>query len=141
MNFRRQRRENLEISLTPMVDVVLCLLIFFMVTTTFSRVTELQIQLPEAKGQQAIEKNVIEINVDTDGNYYVNRHQVVNRSIEMLKKAILEASQNRDKSTTLVIGADANASHQSVIRVLDAAKQVNFVHIAFATQTSPESRK
>lgn len=141
MNFKRQQRENLEISMTPMVDVVLCLLIFFMVTTTFSRITELQIQLPEAKGQQLVEKNAIEINVDAEGNYSVNQHRVVNRSMEMLKKAILDAARDRDKSTTLVIGADANASHQSVISVLDAAKQVNFIHITFATKTSPESRK
>ncbi|MCI0654117.1 MAG: biopolymer transporter ExbD [Methylococcaceae bacterium] len=140
MNFKRQQRENLEINMIPMVDVVLCLLIFFMVTTTFSRVTELQIQLPEAKGQQLVEKNAIEINVDAEGNYFVNQHRVVDRNIEMLKKAILDASRDRNKPT-LLIGADANASHQSVIRVLDAAKQANFVHITFATKTSPESRK
>jgi biopolymer transport protein ExbD len=138
MNFRRHRRENLEINLIPMVDVVLCLLIFFMVTTTFSRQTELQIQLPEAKGREAVESNVIEINVDPDGNYYVNQHQVVNRTLEMLKKAILDAAKGKDKPT-LVIAADANATHQAVISVLDAARQLNFIHVTFATKTSPDS--
>ncbi|MCI0668001.1 MAG: biopolymer transporter ExbD [Methylococcaceae bacterium] len=140
MNFRKHRRENLEISMTPMVDVVLCLLIFFMVTTTFSRYSELQIQLPEAKGQETLEKHMIEINVDPEGNYYVNQHQVVNRTMEMLKKAILDAAKGKDKPT-LVIAADQNATHQAVINVLDAAKQLDFIHVTFATKTSPESQE
>ncbi|MGH8547397.1 MAG: ExbD/TolR family protein [Methylococcales bacterium] len=140
MNFRKRRREYLDISMTPMVDVLLCLLIFFMVTTTFSRHTELQIQLPEAKGQEAVEKNMIEINVDPEGNYYVNQHQVVNRTLEMLKKAILDAAKDKEKPT-LVIAADANATHQAVISVLDAARQLDFIHVTFATKTSPESQK
>jgi biopolymer transport protein ExbD len=138
MNFRRRRSENLEISITPMIDVVFLLLIFFMVTTTFSRETELQIQLPEAQGQDAAEKNIIEITVDAEGNYYVDRHQVVNRTLEMLKKAIFEAAKTKEKPT-LLIAADANARHQSVISVLDAAKQLELLHITFATKESPES--
>lgn len=140
MNFRKQRRENLEISLTPMIDVVFLLLIFFMVTTTFNRETELQIELPEAKGQEALEKNVIEVNVDNKGNYFVNQHQVVNQTLEILKKAILEAAR-KIENPTLVIAADANATHQSVISVLDVAKQLNLIHITFATKTMPESPK
>lgn len=138
MNFRRQRREELEISLTPMIDVVFLLLIFFMVTTTFNRETELQIQLPEAAGQEPIERNIIEISIDAEGTYYVNQHQVVNRTMEMLKKAIQDAAKDSTKPT-LVIAADANATHQSVIRVLDAAKQLQFMRITFATKTAPES--
>ena len=140
MNFRKQRRENLEISLTPMIDVVFLLLIFFMVTTTFNRETELQIELPEAKGQEAKEKNVIEIGVDSKGVYFVNQHQVVNQTLDMLKKAILEAAE-KHQNPTLVIAADANATHQSVIQVLDAAKQLDLVHITFATKTTAEAEK
>ena len=140
MNFRRQRRENVEISMTAMIDVVFLLLVFFAVTTTFNRETELQIELPKAKGQEAVEKKVVEINVDAEGNYYVNRHQVVNRTQEMLKKAILEAAKDLE-TPTLVIAADANATHQSVINILDAAKQLDFVHITFATKTPPEAPK
>lgn len=140
MNFRRQRRETVEISMTAMIDVVFLLLIFFAVTTTFNRETELQIQLPEAKGQEAVEKNVVEVTVDAENNYYVDRHQVVNRTQETLKKAILDAAKDRDKPT-LVVAADAKATHQAVISVLDAAKQLDFVHLTFATKTSPESRK
>ncbi|MGR9107187.1 MAG: ExbD/TolR family protein [Gammaproteobacteria bacterium] len=138
MNFRRKRREDVEIGMTAMIDVVFLLLIFFAVTTTFNRETELQIELPEAAGVQATEKKVIEIDVDAEGNYYVNQHQVVNRTLEMLKKAILEAAKGSEKPT-LVIAADANATHQSVISVLDAAKQLDFIHITFATKTSPDS--
>lgn len=140
MNFRRQRRENLEISITPMIDVVFLLLIFFMVTTTFNRETELQIQLPEATGEEPVEKNIIEITVNAEGVYFVNQYQVVSQSMEMLKKSILEAAKDSVKPT-LVIAADANATHQAVISVLDAAKQLNFVHITFATKKSPESQK
>ncbi|MGH8474612.1 MAG: ExbD/TolR family protein [Methylococcales bacterium] len=138
MNFRRRPRENQEITMIPMLDVLLCVLIFLLVTTTFNRQTELQIQLPEAKGQEAVEKQVIEIDVDAEGNYFVNQHRVVNGSIEMLKKAILDASKGQNKPT-LVIAADADARHQSVIGVLDAAKQIDFVHITFATTTSTEA--
>lgn len=140
MNFRRQRREVVDVNMTPVIDVVFLLLIFFAVTTTFNRETELQIQLPEAKGQEAVDKNVIEVTVDAEGNYTVDRHQVVNRTLETLKKAILDAAKDKDKPT-LVIAADQNATHQAVISVLDAAKQLNFIHITFATKTSPESAK
>lgn len=136
MNFRRQRREKLEISITPMIDVVFLLLIFFMVTTTFNRHTELQIQLPEAEGQEQQRKEIIEIGIDAKGQYYVNQHQVVNQKLETLKKAILKAAGDA-KKLPLVIAADANTPHQYVISVLDVAKQLEFVHITFATESAP----
>ena len=136
MNFRRQRREKLEISMTPMIDIVFLLLIFFMVTTTFNRQTELQIQLPEAEGQEQQRKDVIEIEIDAKGQYYVNQHQVINQKLETLKKAILQAAGD-SKKLPLVIAADANTPHQYVISVLDVAKQLQFVHITFATESSP----
>ncbi len=138
MNFRRQRREKLEISITPMIDIVFLLLIFFMVTTTFNRQTELQIQLPEAEGQEQKRKDVIEIAIDAKGQYYVNQHQVVNQKLETLKKAILQAAGNT-KKLPLVIAADENTPHQYVISVLDVAKQLQFIHITFATETSQGS--
>ncbi len=136
MNFRRQRREKLEISITPMIDVVFLLLIFFMVTTTFNRHTELKIQLPEAEGQEQQRKEIIEIGIDAKGQYYVNQHQVVNQKLETLKKAILKAA-GASKKLPLVIAADANTPHQYVISVLDVAKQLEFVHITFATESAP----
>lgn len=131
MNFRRQRRENLEISITPMIDVVFLLLIFFMVTTTFNRQSELQIKLPEAQGAEAESKEFVEIAVDPSGTYFVNGEQVVNTTPEMLKKAISEAAGD-SSNPPLVIAADAAATHQSVIRVLDVIGQLGFVKVTFA---------
>jgi len=138
MNFRRHRREKLEISITPMIDIVFLLLIFFMVTTTFNRHTELQIELPEAEGQEQQAKEAIEISIDPSGQYYVNQHQVVNQKMETLKKAILKVAGD-SKKPPLVIAADANTPHQYVINVLDVARELEFVHLTFATQTSPGS--
>jgi len=138
MNFRRHRREKLEISITPMIDIVFLLLIFFMVTTTFNRHTELQIELPEAEGQEQQAKEAIEISIDSSGQYYVNQHQVVNQKMETLKKAILKVAGD-SKKPPLVIAADANTPHQYVINVLDVARELEFVHLTFATQTSPGS--
>ena len=137
MNFRRQRKDNLEISLTPMIDVVFLLLIFFMVTTTFNRENQLEVNLPQASGKQSQADDVLEVAIDPTGNYYVNQHQVVNRKLETLKKAILNAAGDR-KKPPLLISSDASAQHRFVIRALDAAQQLGFVHISFATQNASE---
>ncbi len=137
MNFRRQRKDNLEISLTPMIDVVFLLLIFFMVTTTFNRENQLEINLPQASGKQSQADDVLEVTIDPTGNYYVNQHQVVNRKLETLKKAISNAAGDR-KKPPLLISSDASAQHRFVIRALDAAQQLGFVKISFATQNASE---
>ncbi|CAI8757297.1 ExbD/TolR family protein [Methylocaldum szegediense] len=134
MNFRPRRRDYPELNLIPMIDVLIVLLIFLVLTTTFSREAELQIQLPEATGQTASEEKSIDIVVDTEGRYFVNEHQVVNTQIETLKKAILEAAGER-KDPLLVINADQRATHQSVITVLDAASQLGFTHVTFAAKS------
>ena len=138
MNFRRQRRETLEISITPMIDVVFLLLIFFMVSTTFNKETELKIQLPEAQGENQNQPATVEISIDAQGLYYVNQHQVINQNIDTLKKAIREALGD-SVDPPVVIAADARTPHQSVISVLDAAKQLGILSITFATKTSPDS--
>ena len=137
MNFRRQRKDNLEISLTPMIDVVFLLLIFFMVTTTFNRENQLEVNLPQASGEQLQAEDVLEVTIDPTGNYYVNQHQVVNRKLETLKKAISNAAGDR-KKPPLLISSDASAQHRFVIRALDAAQQLGFVKISFATQNASE---
>ncbi len=137
MNFRRQRKENLEINITPMIDVVFLLLIFFMVTTTFNRETELQIQLPEAQGNEPVVKKVVEVTIGASGTYFVNNEQVINTEIATLKKAISDAAGNQVK-LPLVIAADAKSPHQSMISVLEAAGDLGFVHITFAAKTSPK---
>ncbi len=138
MNFRRQRRGAVEISLTPMIDVVFLLLIFFMVTTTFQKESALKINLPEAKGQKQNERKTLDIVIDAQGRYYIDRHQLVNTRIETLKKALVRA-KGKEPRPLVVISADKKTPHQAVIRALDAARQVGLIHISFATQTTSDS--
>lgn len=133
MNFRRQRRERIELSLTPMIDVVFLLLIFFMVTTTFQREAALKIQLPEAQGVQAPKQQVLEVVIDAEGHYYIGNHELINTRIETLKKAMRQAL-HQDSKPVVVIAADRRTPHQAVIQVLDAARQLGLSHISFATE-------
>src|SRR6056297_1423443 len=130
MKFLRRRREDPGVDLTPLIDVVFLLLIFFMVSTTFIRETQLKIDLPEASGElQEIEKNVIEITVDQRGDYAVNHRLLVNNEIDTLLRALREAVAARDPSARVIITADANASHQNVVRAMDAAGRVGLSRI------------
>lgn len=135
MKFRRKIREKLEITLTPMIDVVFLLLIFFMVTTTFNRETELKINLPEATGTDPVEhKQIINLTIDAGGNYFVNNQQVINQKLSTLRKALIQAAGNTRK-IPFIINADANTPHQSVISALDVASQLGFNRITFAAKT------
>ncbi len=134
MNFRLKKRNKLDITLTPMIDVVFLLLIFFMVTTTFSTETQIKIKLPEAEGEAINEKSkVIALTIDADGIYYVNNHQVINQKLTTLKKAIMDAAGN-SRALPFIISADAKTPHQAVIRALDVASQAGFSRITFAAQ-------
>lgn len=134
MNFRQKSRSKLDINMTPMIDVVFLLLIFFMVTTTFSRETEIKIRLPEAEGEERNqESKIIALTIDAKGLYYVNEHQVINQKSATLKKAILDAAGN-SRALPFVINADAKAPHQAVITALDVASQAGFSKITFAAQ-------
>lgn len=133
MKFRRQRREELTVNLTPLIDVVFLLLIFFMVSTTFTRETRLAVDLPEATGVPA-EKSPrqIEILVDEGGNYRVNGQGLVDNRLRTLQAAIYEYSEG-DTTLPLLISADADASHQAVVRAMDAAGQMGFARLGIAT--------
>lgn len=134
MNFRRRRMKTVEITLTPMIDVVFLLLIFFMVTTTFNRETELKIKLPEAEGTEKTEQQkVIELTIDADGVYYINQHQLINQKLSTLRKALLEAAGN-SRNLPFIINADAKTPHQFVISALDIAGQIDFTRITFAAK-------
>jgi biopolymer transport protein ExbD len=139
MNFQRgTHREDPEINLIPLIDVLLVILIFLMVTTTYARFSELQINLPEAKGDSA--KDVptqINVNVDSSGRYAVNQAAVTVGGVDALAAALQTAAQG-GKDPVVVISADANSSHQSVIRVMDAARRAGYPRVTFVTQTSPE---
>lgn len=131
MNFKKRNPEELDLNLTPLIDVVFLLLIFFMVTTTFDKETQLKIELPEASGEQKKAEKPLDISIDAQGRFFVNQKELVNTGIETIKKALLQAAKN-DKSPVLMINADGNATHQSVVKVLDAASQLGFVNISFA---------
>jgi biopolymer transport protein ExbD len=138
MNLRGLRpKDDPEINFIPLIDVLLVILIFLMVTTTYQRVAELQITLPEADAEQVKERpREINVGIDAQGRYVINRTVLTFTSAvalaDMLKQAAGEA-----KDPVVVINADANATHQSVIRVMEAARVAGYVHITFATQSPP----
>ena len=136
MNLRGARvRDDPEINFIPLIDVLLVILIFLMVTTTYQRVAELQITLPEADAD-AVKQRPKEVNVgiDAQGRYVIDKNVFTFTTVgalgEMLKRAAGDT-----KDPVVIINADANATHQSVIHVMEAARQAGLVHITFATQT------
>lgn len=135
MNFQRGRnREELEINLIPMIDVLLVILIFLMITTTYSKFSGLEINLPTADAVQAQDKpNEINVVVNASGDVMVNRVAVGARTVEAIGVALRRAGGS-EKEPVVVINADAKAAHQSVIDVMQAAQQAGYSHISFATQ-------
>ena len=134
MKFRRQRLDDVNINLTPLIDVVFLLLIFFMVSTTFTRETQLSIDLPEAQGQaKAANDQQIEILIDEAGQYRVNGQGLVDNRLRTLQAAIYKISAG-DTTLPMVITADAEAAHQYVVRAMDAAGQMGFVHLSITTR-------
>ena len=136
MNFRKQRLEDPEINLIPFIDVLLVVLIFLMLSTTYSKFTELQITLPVADADKARDRpREIIVAVAADGRYTVNRKPVDGRSVELLAAELASAAGGSNEMT-VIVSADATAAHQSVINVMDAARRANLPHLTFATQTS-----
>jgi biopolymer transport protein ExbD len=135
MNFQRGRRhEELEVNLVPLIDVLLVIIIFLVVSATFSRISELQINLPTAEANAPQDKPVvITVGIDTGGRYVVNDTEVADRTVEAIGQALRQAA-GTTKEPTIVINADANATHQSVVNVMEAARQAGYTHITFATQ-------
>ncbi len=139
MNFRPRHRDEPEINLIPFIDVLLVVLIFLMLTTTYSKFTELQLRLPVADtdAQRDYPKEVI-VAVSSDGRYSVNKTPVNGRSIEALSIALVESAR-AGKDTVIIISADASAAHQSVITVMEAARRSGLTQITFATQSSAQA--
>jgi biopolymer transport protein ExbD len=134
MNFRDTRKEDPEINLIPLIDVLLVIIIFLMLTTTYSKFAELQIQLPTAEAEKQLERpNEINVVVSASGQYMVNRRPVVFRDVPSLAQE-LRRDGAAMKDPVIVINADNNASHQSVIRVMDAARQAGYGQVAFAVE-------
>ncbi|MDC1512681.1 biopolymer transporter ExbD [Porticoccaceae bacterium] len=134
---RRPQRDN-SINLTPLIDVVFLLLIFFMVTTTFTRETRMLISLPEAEAESiAREEKVVELVVSKDGSYAVDGQSLINRDIKTIMAALKDASAG-DNKMPLVITADALSTHQAVITAMDAAGRLGFETLNIATQQPQE---
>lgn len=139
MNFRPHSHDEPEINLIPFIDVLLVILIFLMLSTTYSKFTELQVTLPTAdtEHQRDYPKEVI-VAVSSDGRYMINKALVEGRSIEALGAALGEAAK-AGKDSVIIISADANATHQSVITVMEAAHRRGLMQITFATQSAAQA--
>ncbi len=136
MNFRPRTRDEPEINLIPFIDVLLVILIFLMLSTTYSKFTELQLNLPvaDAQAQRDYEKEV-QVSVSSDGTYSVNKVALTNRDASTLAAALVDAAK-AGKESVLIINADASAKHQAVITVMEAARRAGLIHITFATQST-----
>jgi len=139
MKFRQnQTEEEPQLNLTPLIDVVFLLLIFFMVSTTFNKQSEISIELPEASGKPLkTDKFVIEIEIDNQGRYFVNQQRVKDSKVTTLKRAI-RLTQGTEKTPQLIISSDRNTPYQSVVTAMDAARQLGLVNLTFATKQAEE---
>ncbi|MBE0509231.1 MAG: biopolymer transporter ExbD [Chromatiales bacterium] len=140
MRLQSRRAEDPDLNLTPLIDVVFLLLIFFMVSTTFERDTEISLELPEASGEPLkTEQVVIEISIDAQGHYYVNQQELINTQIDTIKRAIQQARGDVERPQ-VILSADRQTPHQAVITAMDAARQVGLVNLTFATSSPAEAR-
>lgn len=137
MNFQRGRgREEPEINLIPMIDVLLVIIIFLMLTTTYSRYAGLEINLPTADvEQQKEEPNEIDVAVTAGGQILVNKSPLASGEVPAISAALQQAAGER-KDPVIVINADAKATHQRVVDVMQAAQSAGYPHISFATQSA-----
>lgn len=139
MNFQRGRsREEPEINLIALIDVLLVILIFLMVTTSYAKFAELQISLPQAGGEPStVQAQAINVTVDASEHYGINNEAITNSSMETLTAALKKAAGDQT-DPVIVINADAKAPHQAVINVMEAARQAGYGRITFTTQSLPE---
>jgi biopolymer transport protein ExbD len=139
MNFQRGReKEPLEINLVPLIDVLLVILIFLMITTTYSKYTELEITLPTADAEKQPERpGEIAVLINAKGQYVINRNAVAFRSVEQLADELRRAGGTL-KEPVVVISADAAATHQAVVRVMEAARLAGLSQLTFTAQSNKE---
>jgi biopolymer transport protein ExbD len=139
MDFRRgMAREDPEINLIPMIDVLLVILIFLMISTTYSRYAELQINLPQADASKPVERpNQINVAVDSQGKYVINRTPVTFRDVAAFSAELRRAAGDV-ADPVIIINADANATHQSVINIMEAARMAGYGRITFTTQSGAQ---
>ncbi|MDH5393167.1 MAG: biopolymer transporter ExbD [Gammaproteobacteria bacterium] len=136
MNLKPDREDNVELNLTPLIDVVFLLLIFFMVSTTFEKQAKLKIQLPDSTAQAEVQNDKsIVIGIDAKGHYFINDRQLVNTSLDTLKTALKQVSSGKT-DMLVILRADAKTPHQSVVTAMDAASQLGLVKLSIATLQS-----
>lgn len=133
MKFRVNRSEEPELNLVPLIDVLLMTLIFLVVTTSFSKETQLRIRLPEASATAKIDDNSVRVLIDAQGHFYIGDQQLASSSVEALRAAIARAAGNI-KDPVIVIHADGRTPHEAVVHVMDAARRLGYTRITFATQ-------
>jgi len=136
VNLQPDDSDEPDVNLTPLIDVVFLLLIFFMVSTTFEHQSRIQVELPEASAEPITpEAESLEIIVDAQGRYFIGDEQVVNSQLKTLKGAIAKVLGERT-DMPVIVRADANSPHQSVVTVLDATSQLGLTRISLATTRS-----
>ena len=134
MNFKRPQREDAGIDLTSLIDVVFMLLIFFMVTTSFDRIAQINVKLPQASSdQRETLMESIEVTVDADDQVYIRGQRLINTQLGTIREALRESIRTTE-DVPLVISADAKATHQGVVKIMYAARQAGLVRITFATR-------
>lgn len=140
MKFARRARSDIELNVTPLIDVVFLLLIFFMVSTTFTKRTHLNIDLPTAADASSQkEKSHLEITISRQGDYAINGVSLVNRKLATLKNALEKVSKG-DHARPLIITADADSTHQSVVTAMDAAGQLGFTQLSITTTNAKKDQ-
>ena len=141
MKFKRQRSQEVAMDLTPLIDVVFLLLIFFMVSTTFTRESHLQVELPQASGNPAppAEVEQIDVVISADGQYLLNDKPLVNNRRETLERGIRELA-DADTSLPFIITADARTPHEFVVRAMDAAGRLGFAKLSITTEREAQSQ-
>lgn len=140
MKFRPSEQQELDVNLTPLIDVVFLLLIFFMVTTTFDKNAELKIELPTASNTSSIAtQDKLELVIDGKGRYYVNGREVLNQQPEVLFQAMSQTLDEMEGTPPLVISADASVDYQAVVTAMDIAGRLGLTNFSLAT--SQTSRK
>lgn len=133
-DMRSRRRRSPDVNITPLIDVVFLLLIFFMVSTTFDQYSELRIELPSASAepQTEVRPTTIELAIDRQGRYYVNQDEVINTTVDTLSRALKKALDGREPMP-VVISADASTPHQAVVSAMEAAGRAGLYQISFST--------
>lgn len=138
MKFQPSRSDEPELNLVPLIDVLLMTLIFLVVTTSFSKETQLRIKLPEAAAKTKVTESSIRILIDAQGHYYLGDKQLADKSPGTLRGAMLRLV-GKQKDPVIIIHADGKAPHESVVAVMEAARRLGYSRLTFATQKSATS--